>query len=252
MSALSISGIVFLCVFFGALLGMFFRSFLPQHHLNQESKDLMKLGMGLIATMTALVLGLMTGSAKSSYDKQRSDLAIVSANVLLLDRVLSLYGPETKEARGVLRGSVVRVLDQMWPKDRSKSAKLELESSEGTDIFFGKLQGLVPQNDTQRLLQAKALSLAADIGQTRYLMFEQKEGSIPMPFLVVLIFWLTTLFISFGLAAPSNATVFVTLLICALSISAAIYMILELDQPFSGVIQVSSAPLRNALAHLGQ
>ena len=73
-----------------------------------------------------------------------------------------------------------------------------------------------------------------------------------MPFLVVLVFWLTILFISFGLFAPPNATVIATLFVCALSVSGAIFLILELDQPFEGLIRISSAPLRNALAHLGQ
>jgi hypothetical protein len=240
------------CVFSGALLGKFFRSFLPQDHLSQDSKDLVKLGMGLIATMTALILGLLTASAKSSYDKQRTDLAMMSANIILLDRALAHYGPETKEVRDLLRGYVSRGIDQMWPKNRVHSSQLEPLMFQGGDILYDKIQALAPQNDAQRSLQAKALSLAADIGQTRFLMFVQQSGSIPMVFLGVLVFWLSILFVSFGLSAPSNATVFVTLLICAISISGAIFLILELDQPFEGLIQVSSAPLRNVLAHLGQ
>jgi hypothetical protein len=115
-----------------------------------------------------------------------------------------------------------------------------------------KIQELSPQNDAQRSLQAQAFSLAVALGHTRWLMFEQSGGSIPMLLLVVLVSWLTLLFVSFGLYAPANATVVMTLLVCALSVAGAIFLILELDLPFEGLMQVPSTPLRNVLTHLGQ
>jgi hypothetical protein len=160
------------------------------------------------------------------------------------------YGPETKDARELLRRAVVRALDQIWPEQRSRPA--QLEPSTGSEHLLDNILELVPQNDAQRALQAQALRISTDIGQTRWLMVQQRGNPIPMPFLVLLVFWVTVLFVSFGLFAPSNATVIATLLICALSVSGAIFLILELGQPFVGLIQISSAPLRNALAHLGQ
>lgn len=251
MSSLAISLTVFACVFGGVLLGMFLRAALPEHHLNPDSKDVVKLGMGLIATMAALVLGLLVASAKNSYDTQRSGLTKMSANIMLLDRVLTHYGPETKEARDLLRRAVVRVLDQMWPEDGSRPAQLQ-PTAAGAEPLYDEIQALAPQNEAQRSIQAKALSISTDLAQTRWLMFGQQGSSIPMPFLVVLVFWLTILFASFGLSAPLNTTVLATLFVCALSVAGAIFLILELDQPFEGVVQVPSAPLRNALAHLGQ
>lgn len=251
MSSLAISLTVFTCVFGGVLLGMFLRTILPAHHISAESKDVVKLGMGLIATMAALVLGLLVASAKNSYDTQRSGLTQMSANIMLLDRVLTHYGPETKEARDLLRRAVVRVLDQMWPEDGSRPAQLE-PTAAGAEPLYDEIQALAPQNEAKRSIQAKALSISTDLAQTRWLMFGQQGSSIPMPFLVVLVFWLTILFASFGLSAPLNTTVLATLFVCALSVAGAIFLILELDQPFEGVVQVPSAPLRNALAHLGQ
>jgi hypothetical protein len=251
MSSTTISLIVFGCVFGGALLGIFLHAVLPQHHLGNDSKDIVKLGMGLVGTMAALVLGLLVASAKGSYDNQSAELTQMSANIALLDRGLALYGPETKETRALLRGAVVRILDQMWPKDGT-SASSSAPTSAGAEILYEKIQGLSPKNDTQRSLQGQALSIAVDIGKTRWLMYAQQATSVSMPLLVVLVLWLTMIFVSFGLFAPFNATVVASLLVSALSVSGAILLILEMYEPYAGLIQISSAPLRAALAHLGQ
>lgn len=247
MSSTTISLIVFACVFGGALLGIFLHAVLPQHHLTNESKDIVKLGMGLVGTMAALVLGLLVASAKGSYDTQSAELTQMSANIALLDRVLALYGPETKETRALLHGAVARVLDQMW-----SSASLSVPTAAGGEILYDKIQGLSPKNDAQRSLQSQALSMAMDLGKTRWLMYEQAITSVSIPLLVVLVLWLTAIFISFGLFAPFNATVVSSLFVSALSVSGAIFLILEMYTPYAGVIQLSSAPLRAALAHLGQ
>jgi hypothetical protein len=251
MSSIAISGIVFGCVFGGALLSMYLGTILPKHHLSTDSKGIIQLGTGLIATMAALVLGLLIASAKNSYDTRKRELVEVSATIALLDRVLAHYGPEAKEARGLLRRSVITAIDQMWPQESSGPAQLE-PTAIGAQGLVDKIQELSPQNDAQRSLQAQAFSLAVALGHTRWLMFEQSGGSIPMPVLVVLVFWLTLLFVSFGLYAPANATVVMTLLVCALSVAGAIFLILELDLPFEGLMQVPSTPLRNVLTHLGQ
>src|SRR5438093_4047740 len=157
MSAISISLITLACVFGGALLGMVLQTVLPRHHLHADTKDIVKLGMGLVGTMAALVLGLLVASAKGSYDLQGSELTQLSANVVLLDRVLAHYGPETKEARDLLRGVVARLLDRMWSNDRASSATSD-PSSAGGDALFEKLQGLSPKDERQRSLQAQAVN----------------------------------------------------------------------------------------------
>lgn len=251
MNPIGVGCIVLVCVFGGAMLGMAIHTLLPEHHLNTESKDVIKLGMGLIATMSALVLALLTNSAKGSYDTQRNEVTQVAASVILLDRVLAHYGPETKEARDLLKLSVAGMIDRMWPGSRLQTAKLGPTTTSG-ELFFDKIQELTPKNEVQHSLQAEAINLSIGIGQARLLLFEQGGRSIPMAFLVLLIFWVTVIFLSFGLFAPRNATVVVTLLLCALSVSGAIFLIMELDRPFGGLIQISSAPLRNALASVGK
>ena len=250
MISIEISWIGFLCVFGGALLGMFLRAALPEHHLSAESRDIIKLWMGLVGTISAFVLGLLIASAMGSYNTQRSELTQMSTNVILLDGVLAQYGPETKEARGLLRRDVATALDRIWLKKSSQSSE---EPAKGwTGVVYEIIKIPAPQNGAQRLIQAQALSLALNLAQTRWLMFEQRSSQIPRPFLVILLFWITIIFISFGLFARPNATVIASLFVCALSVSGAVYLILDMDQPFGGLIQVSSAPLRDALAHLGQ
>jgi len=173
----------------------------------------------------------------------------MAARVVVLDRVLAHYGPETKEARALLRGSVVRILDQAWSKRHAGTSQLEAPS--GGEGLLDKVQELTPKDDKQRLLQAQATSVVLGLGETRWLQYAQGAVSLSMPLLIVLVFWLTTIFVSFGLFAPANATVLTSLLVSALSVSAAILLILELYSPYSGLIRVSSAPLRGALTQLG-
>jgi hypothetical protein len=246
MSSIAISLVTFAFVFGGALLGMALRAVLPQNDLTADSRDVVKLGMGLIATMAALVLGLLIASAKSSLDMQNVELTEMSSKVVLLDRVLAHYGPEAKDMRIELRTSVVHTLDTLFSKDAS-----QLESTRG-EILYDEIQGLSPKTDAQRSVQAQALSTILALAQTRWLIAEQRVNSVSVPLLTVLIFWLTIIFTSFGLFAPRNATVVVSLLISALSVSGAVFLILEMYAPYEGLIHVSSAPLRAALMRLGQ
>jgi hypothetical protein len=251
MTSLAIGSIVLVCVFGGALLGMLLRTRLPEHHLSSESKDVVKVGMGLIATMSALVLGLMVASAKSAYDTQKSGFTQMSVKIILLDRGLAHYGPQAKEARELLRVIVARMLAQIWPEDGSGHAQLDPRAARA-EALYDKIQELSPKTEAQRSIQTQLLSIAVDIGQTRWLLFQQTGSSISTAFLVVVVFWLSVIFASFGLFAPANATAIITLLLCALSVSGALFLILELDHPFDGLIQISSTPLRNALEQLGQ
>jgi hypothetical protein len=250
MTPVATSLIVFLCVFGGALAGMLLRSRLPEHHLTPESRSIVTLGMGVIGTMAALVLGLLVASAKGAYDKQSEELTDVSANIVLLDRVLSHYGPETKEARGLLRNSVASALDRTWPKERSRSSQSEPKGDPAE--VYEKIQDLSPQSETQRFIKAQALGMVVALGHARWLMMEQQSVSISKPLLTIVVFWLTINFMSLGLFAPRNATVIVTLFLCGLAVAGAIFLILEMYMPFEGLIQISSAPLRNALAQLGR
>lgn len=251
MSALALSCVTFVCISGGAILGMALRNTLSEHHLSADAKDVVRLGTGLIGTIAALVLGLLIASAKSSYDTQSSQIKQMTANVILLDYVLSQYGPETNAARELMRRGVVVLADRMWRQNNSDSAKtVPFEASAASEAFYAQLQQLSPKNESQRSLLARAAQISTDIAQTRLLIFTQIGNSIPMPFLVVLIFWLSIIFASFSLFAQPNPIVVGSLLVFALSAAGAIYLILELGQPFAGVMQISSAALRNALTPL--
>ena len=224
---------------------------LPEEHLNTDTKDVVKLGIALIATMAALVLSLLIASAKSTYDTRRNQLLQVSVDIMLLDRVLAHYGAETKEVRAMLQRSVAAAIEQFWPENGGRPATLDRRAS-SVEALYDAIQRLSPQSEVQRSLQNQASTIALDLGRTRVLLFEELGSSIPVPFLVVLVFWLCIIFASFGLFAPRNTTVIATFFVCAMSVSGAIFLILELDRSFEGLLQVSSAPLRAALAQLGQ
>lgn len=249
-SPLTVGGIVFVFVAGGAMLGVLLRAYLPEHHLSAESKDVVRLGIGLLATMSALVLGLLIASAKTSYEAQRTDIAQMASKIILLDRILIHYGAETRQAREGLQASTAAALDRMWPSDRSRP--VQLAPTAGEERIYDEILALRPVDDAQRQLRAEALRLSAEIGRTRWLLLEQQGLTIPAPFLLLLTFWLATIFMGFGLFAPANPTVIGTLTVCALSIAGAIFVILELDRPFGGLIRISSAPLREALAQLGR
>lgn len=252
MEPLAIAVIAFVCVFGGALVGMALNVRLPGHHLEGRSGDVVKLVMGLIGTMAALVLGLLIATAKGTYDTQTSHVTQLSAGIIELDRILANYGPETKEARDALRQTVIDNIERIWPEDAA-SANLEpLKRKTKSEAFFRGILKLSPQTDEQRFAKSQALQMTTDLYHTRLLMYAQRGSSITLPFLIVLVSWLVLLFTGFGLLTPFNGTVITALLIGALSVAGALFLILELDRPYSGLMRISSAPLQGALAQMGQ
>jgi hypothetical protein len=252
MDSIVVGALVFAVLFGAGLLGVRVRAALPEDHLSAETKDAVKVGMGLVATMAALVLGLLVASTKGAYDTQKGEVTQMAAKIVFLDRVLANYGSESAESRDLLRRSADSAINHMWPdKKSSHTAQLDPSESSG-EVFFNSIQNLSPQNDVQRSLKSQAAQIAMDLGQMRWLLFEQTETSISVAMLIVLISWLAIIFMSAGLFAPGNATVVIALMLAALSVAGAIFLILELDMPFDGVIQISQRSMRNALTHLGR
>ena len=251
MRPLSMSVIAFACVLGGTFIGIFLRNRLPEHHLSAATKDVVRLGTGLIGTIAGLVLGLLIASANSTFQTQSTQVQQLTANIVLLDRTLAQYGPETDLARNLLRRGVASMADRIWRENGADSGKVApFEASAAALSLYDEILKLAPRNETQRSLQARALDTVQDLGKTRLLLFAEAGMAIPIPFLVVLISWLTIIFASFSLFADNNATTIVALGIFAVSASAAIFLILELSQPFTGLMTISSEPLRNALAPL--
>ena len=253
MGPLLTSVIGFACVLGGLLFGMFLRSRLPEHHLSGTTKDVVRLGTGLVSTIAALVLGLLIASANSTYETQSSQVQQLTATVVVLDRTLAQYGPEADLTRALLRRTVAVMADRVWRENRAAATPAEPFQASATGLsFYDEIVKLSPRTDAQRALQAKVIDMAEDLAKTRLLLFAEVGRTLPMPFLVVLVSWLAIIFASFSLFADNNVTTVVALAIFALSASASIFLILELSQPFTGLMTISSEPLRSALGPMGQ
>ncbi|HSQ11023.1 MAG TPA: hypothetical protein VLN25_10495 [Burkholderiaceae bacterium] len=251
MDPILIAAVVFAFTFGGSLLGMWLRWKLPEHHLSDATKDTVKLGIGMVATMTALVLGLVTASAKNSFDSVDSAVKHTAIDLLTLDRLLARYGPEAAPMRAALKATVGRKIEQVWPRDASKPVQVDpVQSGTAVEGLVEGIRALSPRDDAQRRLQSRALDLGESLLTARWLAVADQSTSIPFAFLVVLLFWLMIIFASFGLFAPRNATVVVVLVLCALSVAGAVFLVLEMDRPLEGLIKVSPDPLRYAFAKL--
>jgi hypothetical protein len=246
--------IVFGCLVGAALLGRLIRRLLPDHHLASDSKDGIKLALGLVSTMSALVLGLLVSSAKSSYDTERGEVIQMAAKVAFADRVLAMYGPDAADLRTHFHEGVKEAIKGIWPEEAGVSPKMAPKAPNtqtGNALYVG-VQNLSPRDDTQRKLKDEAASLATDLVQLRSLLQAQLVPSISMPMLIILISWLVIIFLGFSLLAPGNPTVMFSFIISAIAVSGAIFLILELDQPFGGVLRISSGPMRNAVSQFAR
>ena len=240
-------------IFGGAVLGLLLSRFLPEGHLRDDSKDTVKVATGMIATLAALVLGLLISSANNSFDGVDTTITQTGAKIILLDRALANYGPETNDAREYLRGIVVAGIEMFWPGQTATGSGLkDFERAAGMEVLQTKIRELTPATDLQRQLRSDADKLSSEMLEARWLLIARAQHTIPRPFLVVLLFWLTMLHVSFGLLAPRNGTAISMLLISALSVSGAVFLILELNQPLDGLIKVSSGPLHKALELIGR
>jgi hypothetical protein len=249
MSALALSCLIFVLTLGGILLGTFLRRALPDHHLSKDSQDVVRLGVGLIATLAALVLGLLIAAAKSSFDTQSTQVTQITADIILLDNLLAQYGPEARPIRQQMRSVIGPFADRLW-REKQVSSATPFEVNASAEQLYLAIQALSPQNDLQRSLQARAAQISNELAQIRLLLFAESDNVVPAPFITILVLWLIIIFASFSLFSALNVTVFTCLSLFALSASCAIFLILELSQPFSGLMMISSAPLRHALGPL--
>lgn len=250
----SIVGLIaFICTFAGAMFGMWLRTVLPEHHLSTESGDSIKVGIGLIATMTALVLGLVTASAKNTFDTIDQTVRNTAIDILTLDRLLARYGSETADIRTSLQQVIAKRVETIWPEDTSRSGQVDPSASmtEGEQIVE-RIRALTPHDAIQRGLQPRAAELGETLLKTRWMIGTPARMAVPLPFLVILLFWLTMIFTSFGLFAPKNLTVLAVLFVCSISVCGALFLILELDGPFDGLIKVSPDPVRYAISRINK
>jgi len=247
MTPLTNSLIVLACVFSSALVGMYIRARLPASYLDNDTGDVIKLALGLIVMMSALLLGLLISTAKSSYDLMRVQLTQLGADVILMDRSLALYGSETKDARNNLRDLAENLLYQLELFRGNRSRPESPQVKAGAKNFYQSIRALVPRDSGQGSPKDEAVRVSFAVAEIRALALARESNSIPVPFLVILAFWLAVLFAGFGFFAPPNCATVTALAICALSVSVAIFLILQMNQLLTGLIRISLEPLRNAI-----
>jgi hypothetical protein len=230
--------------------GLWLRYKLPEDHLSGDSKDVIRLATALIGTMAAVVLALLFASTRGTYEHTNSNVARLTAGVLELDTILKEYGgPDSKVLRQALRDDVKFMVAGIWRDDAAPTADLLRPVSQEETVMY-RLRTLVPRTPVQGSLQARALQVSVDVDQTRLILFAQPEDTLAKPFITVLVLWLCFIFASFSMSSKANVTLVVVLVTCAFTASTAIYLILELEQPFDGLLQISNRGLTGALGPL--
>ena len=233
----------------GTFIGAWLRSRLPEHHLSKESESVVKLGVGLIATLSALVLGLLIASAKNTYDTKVSEVNQITANVILIDQLLAESGPDGRHVREQLRSGAEGMAHKLWNDESRADSHAFTPTAAGVETWR-LLRSLPTQTEAQRGLSGQITEAATRLSQLRLLLFAQSGGSIPIPFLVMLVFWLAIIFASFSLFGPMNTTVLAFTFLFAMSAAGAIFLIYELDSPFTGMLQISKTTMLDALGVL--
>lgn len=245
--------VVFAFAMTGAGFGLMLARRMPDRQLDNASKDSIKLAVGLIATMTALVLGLVTASAKTTFDSLNAAVKTAAVDVLALDRTLARFGPETADLRADLKRAVEVRVALTWPDGFAGPGELTvLQQASTVEDIGNRILLLAPADDLQRALKARATTLAEKLLEGRWLLHAGSAVSVPLPFLHVLTLWITVTFTIFGLLAPSNRIVVAVLAACAMSVGTALFIVLEMDAPFDGVLKVASEPLREAIERINR
>jgi len=235
----------------GTVLGALLRRWLPAAHLNAETRDVVRLGTGLLATLSAVAISLMIASAKTSYDTQDAHFRQFSADVILTDQLLAQYGPEAIGIRKLMRQAVPAALDRIWAEKASGAPQNHaFTTSSAAEQIYSGIEALAPANDAQRQLKPRIEQASGDIARARLLMFADVDTPIQKPFLLILVFWLTVIFVSFSLFVDPGPVIAVALLVFALSISSALFLVADLSRPFAGLMQISNQNLRDAIGPL--
>jgi len=251
MSAVAISAVAFASIFGAMLLGMLLRSILPDRYLSAGSKEVVTLGTSVIATMSAVLLGLLISSTRTAYEEKRNQVIRMTADVIELDLILKDYGPEARSARQVMRDAVPSMIDSIWRENASQfRPDANAVPDAGAEAVLYQLVQLSPHDDDHRARRERALQVGLNLAQIQLLLFSQPVNAISTPFITVLVLWLTFIFGTFSIYTRANLLIVVVLLVCALAAASAIFLILDLDSPFAGLLQIPSAPLRNAVPPL--
>ena len=230
--------------------GLFLRYKLPESDLSGDSKDVIRLATALIGTMAAVVVALLFASTRSSYEATNSHVARLTAGVIELDQLLKEYGgPESHELRQALRSDVASMISAIWRDDAPVSGAILRPVTQEETVLY-QLRQLDPKTPVQSAIKTRALAVSNDIEQTRLTLLSQPPDSLSRPFITVLVLWLCFIFACFSMSSKANPTLVVVLLVCGFTAATAVYLILELGQPFDGLLQLSNGALKHALSPL--
>jgi hypothetical protein len=235
----------------GIVLGMTLRARLPAHQLGQDTREVIRLGASLLATLAAVVISLMIASAKSSYDTQDGHFRQLSAYLVETDQLLAQYGPDAIEVRILMRQALPAAIDRIWREKTAESQSSAFTAASLAEQLYYAIDALSPANDAQRALKLRIAQASSEITRVRLLMFADSERPVLTPFLLILIFWLAVIFASFGLFVEPGMVAWAALLVFALSVSSALFLVADLSQPFAGLMQIPKEQLRHILAPLG-
>jgi hypothetical protein len=249
-NAFLVGVIMFVCLFGSAMGSLILHRRLPEPSLTKETQDVMKLGVGMIVAMSTLVLGLLTASVKGEFDSVNADVKQFATELVLLDRTLRLYGAEAEPARQELIRYVQRALAETWPGSGQPALVEDATAEALLDRAEQRILALKPADETRSTHKTTATSEIESIVNQRWKLVEEAQNSISPIMIVVLIFWLSITFASFGYNAPRNRIVISVFFLCAASIGGAMFLILELDGPFDGIVKVSPEPLEVTLDHM--
>ena len=253
MSEWQVALLVFTAQLAGWACGRFVRRRLPPEHLSSTTRDSVVILAGMVATLSALVLGLLISSARTSFESDRASVVEIAADILVIDRALAQYGDQAKPARDALRGFLERAIEGMTLYEHRIDAEaVTQEPMPHMAQLQASLLALAPTTEAQRWLRARALTVSGELERARVLFAERGTGSIAPAFLFVLTAWLAMLYLALSLFAPSNATATLTAFGSAFAFAAGIFLILELDTSFRGVIRLSHDPLVKTLELLGR
>jgi hypothetical protein len=251
MNNTPIIGLIVLAVIIvGAFAGVKVRDRLPKHHLTDETKNLVSISTAVVATVSALVLGLLISNANTSFTRLGGEVTTLSAEILRLDHILRRYGADAEPARETLQEYAERKAADLFPDDPANVRLSNPATYELLQRLEDMLLALKPANPRDQWWLSQATALAAKIGDSRWLLAQQVGQGTPKAFVALVVFWLALLFASFGLFAPPNLTSTVTLTLCALAVAGAVTMFLELEQGFGGVVHISPEPMRKAVLTL--
>lgn len=246
MSPLSISLVAFVFIFGSAMAGIYLKEHLPGHLLSEESRAIIKAARNVVVGLAALTLGLLIATAKGSFDLKETELKDAAAKMIALSHLLHKYGNQADKAQASLR-HVARSGIDVIEKTSKNGLRADGVRGVGIDNLLTELIALPEQNAGQTWIKNSALSLGSEIATSRWKIYQRSSSTVSPLFLAVLVFWLMTIFFSLGLISPFNAAVVSALFTASLSMTGAILLTLELDQPYGGLIQMTTEPLKMAL-----